>query len=167
MCVSSRDCCPEQPGIVGTQSSSISEIMGGVSMELCPKRGDLNLTCEMYINRELCLEHGDLQNPIKELRIHNQFQRHQMTLCKAPHTLPHLHHCPPPPQKLCKHLGLGSENKLIFTVLFVNCLLMLLLRQPAPSSNHCGVCVVLERHRNSQGGMSLTAQTGAASLVCL
>lgn len=49
----------------------------------------------MYINRELCLEHCDLQNPIKELGIHNQFQRHQVTLCKAPHALACLFHCPP------------------------------------------------------------------------
>lgn len=99
--------------------------MGGVSMELCPKRGDLNLTSEMYISRELCLEHCDLQNPPEELRIHNQFQRHQVTLCKASRIYCLAYFAVPPENIshcLCKHLGQQHPNlgasRLAFTALF-------------------------------------------------
>lgn len=132
---------------MGTQSGSISEIMGGVSMELCPKRGDLNLTWEMYINREPCLEHCDLQNPIKELRIHNQFQRHQVTLCKALHTLLCLFHCPPPHKSSINTLASSSlawEQRASWFSLFCFVLFFLIVVavfKPAPSSNHCVACV--------------------------
>lgn len=78
----------------------------------------------MYISRELCLEHCDLQNPPEELRIHNQFQRCQVTLCKASLVLPCLLRCPPEniSDCLCKHLGQQHPNlrasMLTFTPLF-------------------------------------------------
>lgn len=115
--------------------------MGSVSMELCPKGGDLNLAWEMYINRELCLEHCDLKNHIKELRIRVSFRDTKWPCAR--HLADCLAYLTPLINGDCLreylgqwHAPAGSKYSDFHCPSFQ--------RQPAPSINHLAVCLFWE-----------------------